>query len=614
VTWRRDPVAIIYARASDPSKQLKSVECQTKDLEVLATSMKLETVRTFRDDRQGRSKGGDLKRPGLQEMLRFLANHPEKGTVLIWDRTRLARPKFSGDARKIELEILHEHGWWIEFLSGPKLTGNRQTDNIIATVIYEQGGVDGKYVPDALKIGGAMQKLALDGVWLGGKIPYGYALDITGPNGTRHIKRGMGYTAHETETSKLVLGDADEVRVCKLIRDLYLDEGLGIRNVRHKLRDRGLKSPTGKNVWPYASVRKILTDPVYIGTYVWNASSKAEYCPITKEGPRAKEYALLGVKPGTLQANDKEDWVVKTNWHPAIVAPRDSKRILKRLTANNDSKGRNHGYLLSGCDSLLVCEVCGERSESGTPYTFSGRKDSWKVKDGKREKFIYRCTGPSRQAGIHGTFKVDCDVLDSAIHDKISEALQPIIDLNRDKLRSKLIEALESKTLIEPRADLAGLQRQADGLAAKIDQALENLGTVPASVAKTLGTRIQRWEKEHQDLVRQISESQETSSGDDVAALADEYLGMLDDLRGNIERAPLNKQKVFYKRAMERIALRFDESQPRGKRCVGGVIKASPGLVALAGLGSRAQTGDPVRERVEARQGRLLVSDEGSTE
>lgn len=35
---------------------------------------------------------------------------------------------------------------------------------------------------------------------------------------------------------------------------------------------------------------------------------------------------------------------------------------------------------------------------------------------------------------------------------------------------------------------------------------------------------------------------------------------------------------------------------------MGGIIKASPGLVALAGLGSRAQTGDPVRERVEARQ------------
>ena len=61
---------------------------------------------------------------------------------------------------------------------------------------------------------------------------------------------------------------------------LYLKYELGVEKVRQRLRDKKIPSLTEKAIWPSESVRNLLVNPVYVGTYIWNRRTRATYCPI----------------------------------------------------------------------------------------------------------------------------------------------------------------------------------------------------------------------------------------------------------------------------------------------------------------------------------------------
>jgi site-specific DNA recombinase len=197
--------------------------------------------------------------------------------------------------------------------------------------------------------------------WNVGRPPYGYLGDKT-PHPVP-ARRAEGKTK-----SRLIL-DPVRAPVVRLIYDLYLGAGTGIRQIRDLLNaDPALYPPPvppdparARRQWATTTIWEILRNPKYTGYQVWNRRSR---------------------KQGNNRLNPPEEWVWSEEpTHPAIVTKDEYDQVQRR--ADNNSRSRRpdpqpaarsdettrtrrkrHGYLYRG---LLRCAHCdGLRMSGGT--------------------------------------------------------------------------------------------------------------------------------------------------------------------------------------------------------------------------------------------------------
>ena len=196
------------------------------------------------------------------------------------------------------------------------------------------------------KIRMSMQNRALRGKGLG-RPPYGYR---NGEDGALEIVK-------------------DEAPVVELIFRLYTKDRMGMRLIVQHLNERGITTRRGKN-WNVVSVRDILKNTVYIGTY-------------TRFGLR---------QPG--------------NHEPII--PREVFREAQDIVRERRPLGRvsrSEPYLLSG---IAFCESCGNKMMGVT------RRQLWRNKDGNRSRATYRyyqCQSRNNQSvcGYHTWREADLE-------------------------------------------------------------------------------------------------------------------------------------------------------------------------------------------------------------
>ena len=172
------------------------------------------------------------------------------------------------------------------------------------------------------KIRKSMQDKAIRGKGLG-RPPYGYR---NGADGALEPTR-------------------DEAAVVDLIFRLYTREEMGMRLIVQELNERGITTRRGGK-WNVVSVRDILKNPVYIGTY-------------TRFGLRL---------PGS---------------HEPIIEDRTFRkaRDIARERRPRPRTSVADPYLLSG---LAFCAYCGNRMMGVT------RRQRWRTKGGERKRRTYR--------------------------------------------------------------------------------------------------------------------------------------------------------------------------------------------------------------------------------
>jgi site-specific DNA recombinase len=137
----------------------------------------------------------------------------------------------------------------------------------------------------------------------------------------------------------------EEAVVVRYIFRMYLQEGMGIRLIARRLNAEGMRTRRGGN-WSMVSIRDILRNRVYLGTY-----------------------ARFGVRvPGS---------------HPALITPDDFRAVQDRLSArrNNYSQRKPSPFLLAG---LVQCGQCGNRMIGVS------RSQSWKRRSGSEGHASYR--------------------------------------------------------------------------------------------------------------------------------------------------------------------------------------------------------------------------------
>ena len=221
------------------------------------------------------------------------------------------------------------------------------------------------------RVSAVMLSRANDGIWNGGKVPFGYAYD---------------------KDSKQFSIIEDEAQVVLHIYDLY-ESVKSLTTVAKSLNEKGVRSRTGKP-WNPTTVRTMLTNPFYAGTYRYNYRDES-----------SKSFTV----------KDKDEWVLvldQRGWAGAGMTYQ-----------------RKNIHIFAG---LLKCGCCG--------YTMIASPDRERS-DGWRPS-VYKC---SRQRRFG-----DCDnkyVSDVTLGPFALNFIANLIRASNSFGKSTSIETLEKKLL-----------------------------------------------------------------------------------------------------------------------------------------------------------------------
>ena len=168
-------------------------------------------------------------------------------------------------------------------------------------------------------------------------------------------RRPLGY---QIGTGGFVI-DKDEAVLIRLIYSMYLEQNIGLRGIADHLNSMGVKSLRG-NVWSHVSVREVIENEVYAGTFSWG------------------------------------DIRIENN-HPAIIDRPTWEEVQRRRRRKKELGGRaqNQLYILSG---LVRCE-CGAtmvgRTARKGKYTYK-----YYVCNDYASKGMTTCPGGYHRAGV----------------------------------------------------------------------------------------------------------------------------------------------------------------------------------------------------------------------
>jgi DNA invertase Pin-like site-specific DNA recombinase len=153
----------------------------------------------------------------------------------------------------------------------------------------------------------------------------------------------FGYVRTHKDKIPTLAPDHKEAEYVKLIFKLYVD-GDGCQAICHKLTDMGVKPHRGDK-FSRNSIRKILTNPVYIGKIVWGQ----------KKHTRPKK---LGEKSRTIYI-PQEDWLMFDGLHPAIIDEDLFNKANAILEGHYHPPYRESDQILNPLAGLLLCRKCG---------------------------------------------------------------------------------------------------------------------------------------------------------------------------------------------------------------------------------------------------------------
>ncbi len=243
------------------------------------------------------------------------------------------------------------------------------------------------------RVSAIMLSRASDGVWNGGKVPFGYSYD----------KEAKQFSILE-----------DEAKVVTHIYDLY-ETVQSLVTVAKTLNEKGIRSRTGKP-WNPTTVRTMLTNPFYAGTYRYNYRDET--------------------KGKTFSVKDEDEWVMVEDHHPAIVTRERQNHIAAILQSrqrgsvgSGETYQRKNTHIFAG---LLKCGCCGSTMVSTVDRP---RSDGWRPS-------VYICARRRRFNDCQNKY-----VSDVTIGPFILNFIANLFKASNSFGKSTSIETLEKKLL-----------------------------------------------------------------------------------------------------------------------------------------------------------------------
>ncbi len=221
-----------------------------------------------------------------------------------------------------------------------------------------------------------------------------------------------GYMKSEEDNNKLVI----DIYPAEVVRDIFrwkLD-GVNENAIAKRLNDQGILSPmeykksqgsrfkttfkTGKMAkWTAIAVRRILSNPVYIGTLIQGITTKPNY------------------KIKTEIVNDKEKWAICQNAHEAIIEDRVFNLVQRLLRL--DTRTSPNEEVVFPLAGLLFCGDC---------YGPVVRK----TQSASGKKYYYYCCGNHKNTGNCTSHRIAQAQLEETVLKLLQEHIRILTELD----------------------------------------------------------------------------------------------------------------------------------------------------------------------------------------
>ena len=294
-----------YARISTKDQSSHSLNNQIEYLKVQASNLKLD-FEGYREEQSGK----DAKRPVLQSIIRVL----QEGDVLgVYDNSRLGRD--TAENLKIAEEI-NSRGAKLQ-VNGKILNLNDPNDELQLTIESAVSTYQRKNQNLKSRIG--IDAVKASGEWV-------------------FTSRMYGYTNKGNKRKPDIQVVEQEANVIQFIFDEY-SKGRSFVWITNELNRRGFKTKDGGK-WYYATIRRYIHKPIYMGYYKVKAAGGAK---------------------GQEKVEINKDDLVQSKHYPPIISEelfwetQRSYRKVKRTHALQFER-RYSGYPLT---SVIRCGYCG---------------------------------------------------------------------------------------------------------------------------------------------------------------------------------------------------------------------------------------------------------------
>lgn len=409
---RKEYRAALYARFSSDNQRTESIDAQLRAMYTYCQQNNFTIVETYVDE--AKSATSD-RRPAFQQMI---TDSAKKGfdILLVHKLDRFARNRYDSAIYKRELR---KNG--VTVYSVLENLDN-SPESIMLEAVLE--GMNEYYSQNlSREVMKGLKENALQCKHTGGLPPLGYDVDPV--------------------TKQLVI-NPEEAEAVRLIFSMYA-EGFGYSDILLQLSNRDFKTKTG-NHFAKNSLRNILCNEKYSGTYIYNRSS-----PKSEDGTRNSH-----------RSKSAEEIISIPGGCPQIVDSQTFRRVQQRMEENRraGSGGRNNAktnYLLSG---KVFCKDCGRSMQGFTRHYL--KKDY--------TYYTYRCPTPKQRCNnkeINKEYLEDYTIqlLEKHVFNaKAAECIAKAIDAQQ-KSRREISHSKRKEIEQELEATQIALQRIADAVA-----------------------------------------------------------------------------------------------------------------------------------------------------
>ena len=489
----------------------------------------LERIVVFEDE--GFS-GGNLKRPGFQQMMEGVRKHQFQA-IVVYRLDRISRNISDFTGLIDELTKLD-----VSFVSiREQFDTSTPMGRAMMFIISVFSQLERETIAERIRDN--MHELAKTGRWLGGNTPTGFCSESVST---------VTLDGKTRKACKLKLVE-EEARVVKLIFDLYTQTDSLTATETELLRQQ-VKSKTGKDHTRY-SIKAILQNPVYM-----TADEDAYRYFTEREVEVFSEAEAFDGRHGIMAYNRTEqekgravnylpmqEWIIAVGKHPGLISSKqwiDVQRSLDRNKSKSYRKSRSNEALLTG---LLYC-TCGDRMypkltkrslANGEPiYSYV-----CKMKERSRGE---RCN--SRNA--HGNF------LDGAVIDQIKALAE-----NDSVFASQLEKSRRyyTGTREQYEAQLAELRGTRQENEKKIEGLVDSMAMLGESYARQrIARRIEELSQANREMEKRIRELEGLTEANKLTDMEFDVLRqMLSMFRRNIDTMTLEEKRAAIRTVVRKV-------------------------------------------------------------
>lgn len=271
-----------YLRMST-EHQRYSIRNQARAIAAYAAQHSLQIVKTYSDP--GESGLTLRERPGLQALLADVVKATRNfDRVLVLDVSRWGRFQNLDQGSHYEF-ICFEAGAPVVYCAEPFDNDGTPMMSLLKQIKRLQAAEYSRELSS--KISQAILLQAKVGHKLGGPRRYGFDRILVDEHGKPIQKLLRGQTkALNSQRVVYAIGSDDEVQVIRLIFGWYTRDKMSIRAIVKHLTDRGIAAGD-RPAWSESMVRRILSDELVVGTYVFNRTTQRLKTKSRKNPPEA---------------------------------------------------------------------------------------------------------------------------------------------------------------------------------------------------------------------------------------------------------------------------------------------------------------------------------------